>query len=162
MYWLTPSDYTSALCHCWSTANCFLNCLSFDTMHHSEKQAENKSIIRVTLLIKMLEQSTSAHETRRDDIWKYQTLLRDALIIISPYIQMAKEKFIWKGVIKDAFHPALRARFTCGLACDDCWLFFTSKCSVPGAETQDRFHSLSFLRGHLRDATMPQATASGS
>lgn len=50
-------------------------------MHHSEKQAENKFIVRVTLLIKMLEQPMSAHETRRDDIWKYQTLLRDALLL---------------------------------------------------------------------------------
>lgn len=159
MYWLTSSDYTSSLCHCWSTANCFLNCLSFDTMHHSEKQDENKSIIRVTLLIKMLEQSTSAHEARRDDIWKYQ--IKGCTIIISPYIQIAKEKFIcW---IKDAFHPALRARFTSGLACGDCWLFFTSKCSMPGAENTRQISEPQFLkRASKRCHNAAQATASGN
>jgi len=29
----------------------------------------------------MLEQSTSVRETRRDDIWKYQTSLRAALLL---------------------------------------------------------------------------------
>lgn len=165
MYWLTPSDYTSALCHCWSTANCFLNCLSFDTRHHSEKQAENKFIVRVTLLIKMLEQSRSARETRRDDIWKYQTLLRGALLLsVLTFKQQrinssAGSRMPFIQLLEPGSHVDLYVVI----------LDYPSLQNSPCQEqkTQDRFQSLSFLTGHLGDATtlrrpQPQAIAKKS
>lgn len=73
--WLAP---VWKKCTDWPPATTQVLCVTVDPwltafwiafwMHHPEKQSKNKFIIRVTLLINMLEQSTSVRETRRDDI----------------------------------------------------------------------------------------------
>ena len=102
----------------------------------------------------MLEQSTSARETRRDDIWKYQTSLRAALLL--PLLTFKwQRKNSAACQIKDAFRPALRARFTYGLACGHSRLCFTSKCPMLGAENTSQISEPQFLRLGTSEMPLP-------